>query len=222
MQVLVLAMVVVGGGASSLTPPGPPASPWMDTSLCPTTDSLTLCQMRKVECGGLNQLLSPPGGVLHAITTCANATSLTLPPRFFMSIGMAFVHGQPESLADHVTSDPTDSTALRRCVLNATGLLDPETLTLNRSAVATSARGLLASPELGDAVASSVQTCPEPVAFSVENFLSCVKAACITNADKSPLVSRAKGVLSSSPTKDPAPAHKSLFKAPVLLPFLSP
>lgn len=37
--------------------------------------------------------------------------------------GLAFVSGSPESLADKTSADPNTVTAIRRCALNATGLV---------------------------------------------------------------------------------------------------
>ncbi|XP_045605927.2 uncharacterized protein [Procambarus clarkii] len=206
--VVVVVMVVRG-----VVPLPPPSSLLLDTSLCPASDSLTACQLRKAECGGVQQLVTPAGGAAEVIASCAAAANVSLTPRFFKALGR--VEGSQDSLVDLLSPDPEVTTVVRLCVLNATSLLDAETLTVNRSAVAAAVREVVSSQALGDAVAAAVGTCPEPVDFHTEGFMSCLEAACIVNAHKAPLVSQALSVL--------APGAKlSPLNTPLPLPLLRP
>lgn len=225
MKVVVVLLSVLVCCGSALTPPGTFATPWMDTSLCSPADSLTLCQLKKSQCAPLDQLLTPAGGVVGAVTTCATASGVTLSATFFMGVGTAFMQGKPDALVDQASPDPATATTLRRCVLNTTGLLDPETLTLNRSAVAALVRGALTSPELGETVAAGAMACPEPLDFDVKIYKSCMKAVCMMEAANSPVVSMAQTFLPSlAPTaktatkKSPITTAKTLHPVPIIFP----
>ncbi|XP_066962384.1 WAG22 antigen-like isoform X2 [Macrobrachium rosenbergii] len=190
------------GMASAITQVSPPtastSSPWMDTSLCPLTDSLMVCQLKKGMCSPINTIFSPPGGPVKAITICANATGAVLGPQFFMSVGLSFLAGAPESLADKASSDPATATAIRRCALNTTGLLNPDLLTLNRTAVSNSLSDAFITPDLGAAVAAAVASCPEPVDYKLTDFLHCLKVACMNNVAVTPFMNEATSLLTGA------------------------
>ncbi|KAK7065150.1 hypothetical protein SK128_014451 [Halocaridina rubra] len=204
---LLLLLGMTSSMTSSLTPPSAASSPWMDTSLCPVTDSLMVCQLKKGMCSPISTIFSPPGGPVKAVATCANSTGAALGPQFFMSIGLAFLSGSPESLADKASSDPTTATAIRRCALNATGLLNPDMITLNRTTVANSLSSAFITPDLGDSVAAAVTTCPEPIDYKVTDFINCLKVACMNNVAVSPFMSMATAALTGagSPATKPLP-----------------
>ncbi|XP_037791112.1 uncharacterized protein LOC119586452 [Penaeus monodon] len=189
MQSMALFLLALASGAMAVDP-GLSASPWVDTSMCPPADTLMVCQLKKGQCSPLNAVFSPKGGPVKAITDCANTTGVVLGPQFFMSIGLAFVTGKPESLPDMISTDAASQTAIRRCSLNATGLLGNGT-TLNRTAVAASISTAFSSPALAAAVASAVASCPEPVDYKISDFITCLKTACMNNVVVSPFVQMA-------------------------------
>ncbi|XP_047489679.1 uncharacterized protein LOC125039596 [Penaeus chinensis] len=192
MQSVVACVLVFVAGASAVMPAGGfAASPWLDTSMCPPTDSLMVCQLKKGQCSPVGSVFSPPGGPVKAITSCANTTGVVLGPQFFMSIGLAFVSGSPESLADKTSSDPAAVTAIRRCSLNTTGLLNADMMTLNRTAVAASVASAFSTPAMGAAVASAVASCPEPVDYKITDFVTCLKTACMNSVSVSPFMQMA-------------------------------
>ncbi|XP_064085826.1 uncharacterized PE-PGRS family protein PE_PGRS10-like [Macrobrachium nipponense] len=191
------------GMASAITQVSPPptastSSPWMDTSLCPLTDSLMVCQLKKGMCSPINTIFSPLGGPVKAVTVCANATGAVLGPQFFMSVGLSLLAGAPESLADKASSDPATATAIRRCALNTTGLLNPDLLTLNRTAVSNSLSDAFITPELGAAVAAAVASCPEPVDYKLTDFIHCLKVACMNNVAVTPFMNEATSLLTGA------------------------
>ncbi|XP_063592596.1 uncharacterized protein LOC134769789 [Penaeus indicus] len=201
-----LCLLALASGALGVF--GPLASPWVDTSMCPPTDSLMACQLKKGQCSPVGSVFSPPGGPVKAIASCANTTGVALGPQFFMSIGLAFVTGKPESLPDMIPADAASLTAIRRCSLNATGLLGNDTA-LNRTAVAASFSAAFSDPGLAAAVASAVASCPEPVDYKISDFITCLRTACMNNAVVSPFVQTAASPAQSS---WPAPSvASSLF-----------
>ncbi|XP_047489677.1 lysine-rich arabinogalactan protein 19-like [Penaeus chinensis] len=191
-----LCLLALASGALGVLP-GPPASPWVDTSMCPPTDSLMECQLKKGQCSPVGSVFSPPGGPVKAITSCANTTGVVLGPQFFMSIGLAFVTGKPESLPDMISTDAASLKAIRRCSLNATGLLSNDT-TLNRTAVAASISTAFSIPAVAAAVASAVASCPEPVDYKISDFITCLRTACMNNVVVSPFVPMAASPVQSS------------------------
>ncbi|XP_047489678.1 uncharacterized protein LOC125039594 [Penaeus chinensis] len=187
MQSVAVCVLVLAAGASAIPPAGGfAASPWSDTSMCSPTDPPAMCQMKKGQCSPLSTVFSPAGGPVKAITSCANITGTVLGPQFYMSIGMAFSSGNPESMADMVSSDPNQVTVMRFCFVNATGLLNSDLVTLNRTAVAASVASAFTTPALAAAVVSAVDTCPEPVNYQLADFISCLKTACMANVVVSP------------------------------------
>ncbi|XP_068203004.1 uncharacterized PE-PGRS family protein PE_PGRS10-like [Palaemon carinicauda] len=208
-------LLLLLGTASATTQVSPPtsstSSPWMDTSLCPLTDSLMVCQLKKGMCSPISTIFSPPGGPVKAITVCTNATGAALGPQFFMSVGLTFLAGAPESLADKASSDPATATAIRRCALNNTGLLNPDLLTLNRTAVSDSLSGAFITSDLGAAVAAAVASCPEPVDYKLTDFIHCLKVACMSNVAVTPFMSEATSLLTGAGA--PAAAAAALVAA---------
>ncbi|XP_037791392.1 uncharacterized protein LOC119586740 [Penaeus monodon] len=211
MQSLVLYAVVLVAGVSAVTPAaGPQVSPWIDTSLCDLSDSLMVCQLKKGQCSPVSAVFSPKGGPVKAITDCANTTGVVLGPQFYLNIGLAFVSGSPESLADKTSADPATVTAIRRCALNATGLLKADMMTLNRTAIAASLSSAFSHPALGAAVASAVASCPEPVDYKITDFITCLRSACMNSASATSLLKTAskmvKNMTAAPPTEAPASA----------------
>nr|XP_027213893.1 uncharacterized protein LOC113806961 [Penaeus vannamei] len=165
-----------------------------------------VCQLKKGQCSPVGAVFSPPGGPVKAVTSCANTTGVALGPQFFMSIGLAFVSGNPESLADKTSSDPAAVTAIRRCALNATGLLNADMMTLNRTAIAASVASAFSTPALGAAVSFAVAACPEPVDYKVTDFVTCLKTACMNSVSVSPFMQMAKTSFQSMMAAPPAGA----------------
>ncbi|XP_042860208.1 uncharacterized protein LOC122246026 [Penaeus japonicus] len=205
-SVVACVLVFVGVASAALSAGGFAPSPWVDTSMCSPTDSLMACQLKKGQCSPVGTVFSPPGGPVKAITSCANTTGVVLGPQFFMSIGLAFVSGNPESLADKTSSDPATATAIRRCALNTTGLLNADMMTLNRTAVTAAVASAFSSPAVGAAVASAVASCPEPVDYKITDFVSCLKTACMENVSVSPFMQMATASFQSMVAPPPAGA----------------
>ncbi|XP_027213897.2 uncharacterized protein [Penaeus vannamei] len=211
MQSAVLYALVLAAGVSAVPPAsGPLATPWVDTSMCELSDSLMVCQLKKGQCSPVGAVFSPPGGPVKAVTSCANTTGVALGPQFYLSIGLAFVSGNPESLADKTSSNPNTVTAIRRCALNATGLLNADMMTLNRTAIAASVSSAFSTHALGTAVASAVAACPEPVDYNITDFITCLRRACMNSVSASPLMKMAaesvKAMAVAPPTEAPAAA----------------
>ncbi|XP_047489676.1 uncharacterized protein LOC125039592 [Penaeus chinensis] len=211
MQSVVWYAVLLVAGVSAVTPAaGPQVSPWIDTSLCDLSDSLMVCQLKKGQCSPVGSVFSPPGGPVKAITSCANTTGVVLGPQFYLNIGLAFVMGSPESLADKTSSDPNTVIAIRRCALNATGLLNADMMTLNRTVIAASMSSAFSTPALGAAVASAVASCPEPVDYKITDFVTCLRTACMVNVSATSLMKMAtemtKTMTAAPPTGAPASA----------------
>ncbi|XP_063592466.1 uncharacterized protein LOC134769656 [Penaeus indicus] len=179
-------------------------------SLCDLADSLLVCQLKKGQCFPVNTVFSPKGGPVKAITDCANTTGVALGPQFYLNIGLAFVSGSPESLADKTSSDPNTVIAIRRCALNATGLLNADMMTLNRTAVAASLSSAFRTPALGAAVASAITSCPEPVDYKITDFITCLRSACMDKVSAASLMKMAttmvKTMTAAPPTGAPASA----------------
>lgn len=155
---------------------------------------------------------------------------------------MAVLQGRPSAFFKPTAS----SSSLRQCVLNASNFvsvhnvflepycclwlpyvlipkvhlcpqLDPNTLALNRTAVANHVQDLL--PDL-PSLAAAVDTCPEPVDFDATPFLTCLKRACMSSVAQSPEMAMAQPLLKSSAS--PA-ATKTISKPPAaILPFFIP
>ncbi|KAG7164647.1 uncharacterized protein LOC121871424 [Homarus americanus] len=179
---LVLALV----GMVSPMPSG--ASPWaVRSSLCSPGDPPAVCQLKKSKCVPISKALIGPAGPVNSVLTCANTTGVVPDPLFFMGIGMAFAQGNPETLVDHVTSDPSASIAIRRCVFNATGLANPD-LTLNRTAVAARVTSALVTPTMVAAVAAVIPFCPEPVDYRLTDLITCLETACMNSVPVSPFM----------------------------------
>ncbi|XP_042860209.1 uncharacterized protein LOC122246027 [Penaeus japonicus] len=207
MQHMVAYILVLVVGASAVAPSaGPVVSPWIDTSMCSLSDSLMACQLKKGQCSPVGTVFSPPGGPVKAITSCANTTGVLLGPQFYLNIGLAFVSGNPESLADKTSSDPTTVTAIRRCALNATGLLNPDMMTLNRTAIHAAVASAFSTPGLGAAVASAVASCPEPVDYKITDFITCLRTACMENVSVSPMMKMASASVTNMANAPPAVA----------------
>lgn len=219
-MVSVLLCALLAAGASYALVPMPGTSPWLDTSMCAPTDSLMMCQLKKGQCSPLNTVFSPPGGPIKTITDCANATGLVLGPQFFMSAGLAFITGSPESLPDKTTADTATATAIRRCALNSTGLLNADMVTVNRTVVAALVVNAFSPPALGAAVATAVATCPEPVDLKMSDFITCLRAACMSSVSGSPFIKMASAALTSPPIPPAiaAPLAAPLAKKPAPIP----
>nr|XP_027213901.1 uncharacterized protein LOC113806970 [Penaeus vannamei] len=182
MQSVAVCVLVLAAGVSAVPPAGGfAASPWADTSMCSPTDPPAVCQLKKGQCSPLATVFSPPGGPVKAVTSCATATGVVLGPQFYMSIGKAFSSGNLESMVDMVSSDSTEATVMRFCFVNATGLLNSDLVTLNRTAVVASVAAAFTTPALAEAVVSAVATCPEPVNYQLADFISCLRSACMAS-----------------------------------------
>nr|XP_053631067.1 uncharacterized protein LOC128687578 isoform X2 [Cherax quadricarinatus] len=173
----------------------------------PGEDTNARCILKKTQCSPITRIISGPQGPVDTLISCANQTGVFLDPVFFMSIGLAFLQGNPESLTDQVSPDSATSSGIRRCILNATGLANPD-MTLNRTAVAVNlSMGFPSSSTLGAAVAAAAVTCPEPVDYRLTDFISCLKMACMNSVVNNPLMSEETSLVdtaaASSTTQDP-------------------
>ncbi|XP_066962453.1 uncharacterized protein [Macrobrachium rosenbergii] len=104
--IFALGLMVVGVSYAAFPGPGP-MNPWIDTSMCPPGDTVSVCQMKKSRCAGVRKVFQGAVSPVGAVIQCANATGVMPGPDFFLSIGLAFAKGTPEMLADQVSRDPS-------------------------------------------------------------------------------------------------------------------
>ncbi|XP_076038807.1 uncharacterized protein LOC143024002 [Oratosquilla oratoria] len=148
--------------------------------------TLIECQVRKKLCKGVAQLFETGAGPVKSAFDCADA--LGIPKmRVIAVIGEAFKSGQPETIIDLMFDEVQIQTALRRCILNATGLLGEGGETIDRLAMAAKARvTLYKDPSMAAAVAAAAKTCPHPENLKYSEMVSCLKTACMHGATIDP------------------------------------
>ncbi|XP_063592464.1 uncharacterized protein LOC134769655 [Penaeus indicus] len=152
--------------------------------LCKPTDTPDDCKMKKVQCGFITKALSPPGGYVKTIINCAKDAGVVLGNVFFSSISEAFKSGAPETISEMTSPDPKVVTGIRRCAMNATGLVSqllivcvPD-MSLDRMAVANALIVATNGSPLGYAVAAASASCSKPRSFRMADYLSCLKQTC--------------------------------------------
>ncbi|XP_037791110.1 uncharacterized protein LOC119586449 isoform X2 [Penaeus monodon] len=148
------------------------------TSLCKVMDTPDVCQMKKTQCGFITKALSPPGGYIKTYVNCAKEAGVVLGSFFYTSISDAFKSGAPETIVEMTSPDPKVVTGIRRCAMNATGLVFPD-MSLDRMAIANILVVTAGGSPLGYAVAAASASCSQPRSYRMADYLSCLKQACI-------------------------------------------
>ncbi|KAK7072325.1 hypothetical protein SK128_011575 [Halocaridina rubra] len=182
---------LIACGAMATFPGAGTKKSWIDTSLCLPDESPDVCQMKKSNCSGVNKAFIGPGGPVGAVIKCANTSGIAPKPEFFMNIGLAFMKGTPEKLSDTISPNPKESSAIRMCVLNNTGLLTPNMAT-DRDAIAAKLNASLKTPAFSEAAMEAVYSCPEPNDFHITDFMNCIKFACMNDDAVNPFMSSGK------------------------------
>ncbi|XP_063592595.1 uncharacterized protein LOC134769788 [Penaeus indicus] len=169
----VLAMLVAGISAGKKLSHSPAFS-WDADPTCAVGEIPYNCHLKKVQCGAITKMLEPSGAYIKNYVVCAKSAASELGPVFFKNIGVAYADNMDDK---HVFPTVTD---VRRCALEATGLLQPDT-TINRTAIAASITNSFKGSPLGVAIAQATATCPEPTEFMMADFMNCLKDACLQN-----------------------------------------
>ncbi|KAK7084193.1 hypothetical protein SK128_011578 [Halocaridina rubra] len=81
--------LMASGGALATYPDGgvPPKNPFFDSFLCNKENSIPVCELKKSQCAGINQVFIGPGGPVGAVINCANGTGAVPGPEFYLGIG---------------------------------------------------------------------------------------------------------------------------------------
>ncbi|XP_047489690.1 uncharacterized protein LOC125039605 [Penaeus chinensis] len=146
--------------------------------LCEPTDTPDVCLMKKTQCSFITKALTPPGGYIKTFLKCAKEAGIVLGNFFFTSIGEAFKSGAPETISDLTSPDLNVVIGIRRCAMNATGLVFPD-MSLDRMAIANALVVASNGSPLGYAVAAASASCSQPRSYRMADYLSCLKQICV-------------------------------------------
>ncbi|XP_063592600.1 uncharacterized protein LOC134769793 [Penaeus indicus] len=162
------------------------ASPFAMPVKDPACGDLPLgqCQLRTTKCKDIKSLAQGTSGPVKDVMDCA--TLLGIPKMMVIGVlPQAFGEGKPETIVDRVMPNNTEaSSELRRCVMQAAGMLTLNG-TLNRAALQFKLASTMMHPLVKDVVTTALTTCPDPDAYKISDFLTCVRSECIHNMPES-------------------------------------